>query len=42
MSKPIIKMALMMLDNIRQQLIDGECDEGGYSRCNDESFIQKE
>lgn len=27
MSKPIIKMALMMLDNIRQQLIDGECDE---------------
>jgi hypothetical protein len=27
MSKPIIKMALMMLDNIRQQLIDGQCDE---------------
>lgn len=27
MSKPIIKMALMMLDNIRQQLINGECDE---------------
>ena len=27
MSKPIIKMALMLLDNIRQQLINGECDE---------------
>ena len=27
MNKPIIKMALMMLDNIRQQLINGECDE---------------
>lgn len=27
MSKPIIKMALMMLDNIRQQLINEECDE---------------
>lgn len=27
MSKPIIKMALMMLENIRQQLINGECDE---------------
>ena len=27
MSKPIIKMALILLDNIRQQLIDGECDE---------------
>lgn len=27
MNKPIIKMALMMLDNIRQQLIDGQCNE---------------
>lgn len=27
MNKPIIKMALMMLDNIRKQLINGECDE---------------
>ena len=27
MSKPIIKMALMLLDNIRKQLINGECDE---------------
>ena len=27
MNKPIIKMALMMIDNIRQQLINGECDE---------------
>lgn len=27
MNKPIIKMALMMIDDIRQQLIDGRCDE---------------
>lgn len=27
MNKPIIKMALMMLDNIRTQLIEGGCDE---------------
>lgn len=27
MNKPIIKMALMFLENIRQQLINGECDE---------------
>lgn len=27
MNKPIIKMALMMLDNIREQLLNGECDE---------------
>lgn len=27
MNKPIIKMALIMIDNIKQQLINGECDE---------------
>lgn len=27
MNNPVIKMALMMVDNIRQQLINGECDE---------------
>ena len=27
MNKPIIKMALMFLDNIREQLLNGECDE---------------
>ena len=27
MNKPIIKLALIFLDNIRQQLINGECDE---------------
>lgn len=27
MNKPIIKMALILLDNIRRQLINGECDE---------------
>lgn len=27
MNKPIIKMALMMVDDIRRQLIDGRCDE---------------
>lgn len=27
MNKPIIKMALAMIDSIREQLINGECDE---------------
>lgn len=27
MNKPIIKMALMMIENIKQQLINGDCEE---------------
>lgn len=49
MNKPIIKMALMMIENIKQQLINGDCDESDiqdamvkFHPSTNERFINKD